>query len=82
MATPAERMKMMRMRRRTKGLREIRLFVPDTRLETVRREIAAEVRRLDPAVEADALRWIEAVSIFDDPESVDTVPAPDTRDDR
>jgi len=31
MANPAQRMKAMRERRRTKGLREVRLVVPDAR---------------------------------------------------
>jgi hypothetical protein len=69
MTAPAERMKAMRARRRAEGLREIRLLVPDTRLEWVRRRINEQVRALDPAVEEDALRWIEAVSEFDDPEA-------------
>lgn len=77
MAVPAERMKTMRARRRAKGLREIRLLVPDTRLESVRREIAEQVRRLDPAVEEDALRWIEAVSVFDNPDPNDGFPDPE-----
>jgi hypothetical protein len=73
-------MKAMRARRRAEGLREIRLLVPDTRLESVRREIAEQVRRLDPAVEEDALRWIESVSIFDNPEPDDGFPDPDVNE--
>jgi hypothetical protein len=65
MAEPAERMKMMRQRRRTRGLRELRLIVPDARSEEVRRRVAAAVARLNPESERDALRWIEAVSEFD-----------------
>jgi hypothetical protein len=65
-AEPAERMKKMRDRRRRQGLRELRLVVPDARSRTVRERIAAEVARLNPESERDALRWIEAVSEFDD----------------
>ena len=65
MAEPAERMKMMRARRRRQGLRELRLVVPDARSEDVRNRIAAQVAKLDPGSERDALLWIEAVSEFD-----------------
>jgi hypothetical protein len=65
MAAPAERMKMMRDRRRKRGLRELRLVVPDARSEAVRARIAEEVARLNPLDEQDALDWIEAVSEFD-----------------
>ncbi len=66
MAAPAERMKKMRDRRRARGLRELRLVVPDARLSLVRRRVAAAVARLDPDSERAALRWIEAVSEFDE----------------
>jgi len=59
---------MMRERRRRRGLRELRLVVPDSRLQSVRRRIAAEVARLVGASEDDALNWIEAVSEFDTPD--------------
>ena len=65
MAAPAERMKAMRERRRTRGLRELRLIVPDARSAEVRRRIAEQVARLDQEDEEQALRWIEAVSEFD-----------------
>jgi Protein of unknown function (DUF3018) len=65
MAEPAERMKMMRARRRGQGLRELRLVVPDARSEAVRGRIAAQVAKLNPNSERDALLWIEAVSEFD-----------------
>jgi hypothetical protein len=65
MAEPAERMKTMRERRRSRGLREIRMVVPDARSEAVRREIAEQVARLNPAHEEDAMAWIESVSEFD-----------------
>jgi antidote-toxin recognition MazE-like antitoxin len=65
MAEPAERMRMMRARRRRQGLRELRLVVPDARSEAVRKLIAAQVAKLNPDSEHDALLWIEAVSEFD-----------------
>ena len=65
MAPPAERMKMMRDRRRQQGLRELRLVVPDARSRTVRQRIAEQVARLRPESEQDAMAWIEAVSEFD-----------------
>ena len=58
-------MKMMRARRRGRGLRELRLVVPDARSEAVRKRIAAQVAKLSPDSEHDALLWIEAVSEFD-----------------
>jgi antidote-toxin recognition MazE-like antitoxin len=65
MAEPAERMKMMRARRRGQGMRELRLVVPDARSEAVRGRIAAQAAKLNPDSERDALLWIEAVSEFD-----------------
>ena len=65
--SPAERMRAMRLRRRGLAEREIRLTVPDARSDAVRARIADAVARLDPAGEADALAWIEAVSDFDAP---------------
>jgi hypothetical protein len=65
MADPAERMKTMRERRRSRGLRELRLVVPDARSAAVRREVAEQVARLNRAHEEDAMAWIEAVSEFD-----------------
>ena len=65
MAEPAERMKKMRERRQARGLRELRLIVPDARSAAVRRRVAEEVARLDPKHEREALEWIESVSEFD-----------------
>jgi hypothetical protein len=65
MADPAERMRMMRARRRRQGLREVRLVVPDARSESVRHRIKAQVAKLNPECEHDILLWIEAVSEFD-----------------
>jgi len=65
MALAAERMKAMRERRRARGLRELRLIVPDARSKAVRRRVAKEVAGLDRARELKVLAWIEAVSEFD-----------------
>jgi hypothetical protein len=65
MALAAERMKAMRERRRARGLRELRLIVPDARSKAVRRRVAKEVASLDRARELKVLGWIEAVSEFD-----------------
>jgi hypothetical protein len=65
MALPSERMKAMRERRRARGLRELRLIVPDARSKTVRRRIAREVARLDRTSELEAMDWIESVAEFD-----------------
>jgi hypothetical protein len=65
MAEASERMRAMRERRRAQGMRELRLIVPDARSPAVRRRIARQVSKLDPAAELEAMRWIEAVSEFD-----------------
>jgi hypothetical protein len=65
MALPAERMKAMRERRSARGLRELRLIVPDARSRAVRRRVAKEVASLDRSRELEALSWSEAVSVFD-----------------
>jgi hypothetical protein len=65
MALAAERMKAMRERRRARGLRELRLVVPDARSKAVRRRVAKEVAGLDRSRELEVLGWIEAVSEFD-----------------
>jgi len=62
----AERMKAMRERRRARGLKELRLVVPDPRSRTVRRRVARQVAALDRSRELEALKWIEAVAEFDD----------------
>ena len=66
MVEAAERMKAMRERRRERGLRELRLVVPDARSKVVRRRIAREVAALDRTRELEAMKWIEAVAEFDD----------------
>jgi antidote-toxin recognition MazE-like antitoxin len=65
MAHAAERMKAMRERRRARGLRELRLVIPDARSKAVRRRIAKQVAALDPSGESKAIRWNESVSEFD-----------------
>jgi hypothetical protein len=65
MTLVAERMKAMRQRRRVRGLRELRLVVPDARSKAVRRRVAKQVAGLDQSRELQALRWIEAVAEFD-----------------
>ena len=67
MASAAERMREMRSRRRAAGYREVRIQVLDARDPEVRRRIAEQVASLDPDHEEDAIRWIEAVSEFDEP---------------
>ena len=66
MLQAAERMKAMRERRRARGLKELRLVVPDPRSRTVRRRVARQVAALDRSRELEALKWIEAVAEFDD----------------
>ena len=65
MRAPAERMKTMRERRRERGLRELRLIVPDPRLGSVRKRVASGVAQLDSRQEDEILSWIESVSEFD-----------------
>ena len=65
MASAADRMKAMRARRRSEGLREVRLVVPDARAAVTRRRIADQVARLTAVSERAALDWIEQVSEFD-----------------
>ena len=66
MAQAAERMKAMRERRRQRGLRELRLVVPDARSKAVRRRVARQVAALDHLRELEALKWVEAVAEFDE----------------
>ena len=56
MALSAERMKAMRERRRARGLRELRLVVPDARSKAVRKRIAKQVAGLDRSLELAAMR--------------------------
>ena len=65
MALPAERMKAMRERRSLRGLREVRMVVPDARSKAVRGRVAKQVAGLNRSRELEALDWIEAVSVFD-----------------
>jgi hypothetical protein len=65
MTPPAERMRKLRRSRQARGLRELRIVVPDARRTITKRRIAAEIARLDSEAESEALEWIEAVSEFD-----------------
>lgn len=65
MSQTAERMKAMRERRRARGLRELRLVVPDARSKVVRKRVAKQVAGLDRASELEAMRWTESVAEFD-----------------
>lgn len=67
--TARERMQGWRNRQRSAGRREVRIVLPDARLALVHERVAASVANLDPQDEDDALRWIEAVSDFDDDSS-------------
>ena len=58
-------MRMMRERRQRQGRRELRLDVPDPRLRSVQKRVAAQVARLNRRNEDEALDWIEEVSEFD-----------------
>ena len=58
-------MKVMRERRRARGLRELRLVVPDARSKAVRRRVAKQVAGLDRSRELEAILWAESVSEFD-----------------
>ena len=65
-ASAAERMRALRERRRSRAEREIRITVPDARSQIVRTRVAQSVSGLDPALEAEALAWIEAVAELDE----------------
>ena len=68
MASPAQRMKEMRDRRRTRHLRELRFVLPDARSASVRRRVANQVARLDEDDEERSMNFIEAISSEDDSE--------------
>ncbi len=65
MTPTAERMKAMRERRRARGLRELRLIVPDARSKAVRKRVAKQVAGLDRSLELAAMQWMESISEFD-----------------
>ena len=60
----SDRMRAAPHRRRPDGTHETRLTMPDAGSSEVRARVA--VAGLDPVDEEDALRWIEAVSEFDE----------------
>ena len=68
MGGAAERMRLMRDRHRSMGLRELRLAIPDARATAVRQRIALQVAAISLQQEAAAMQWIEAVSEFDEPQ--------------
>ncbi len=51
------------------GKRQVRITLPNPRSEKVRRRVANSVARLNQSQEADALRWVESVSEFDERET-------------
>ena len=51
------------------GNRQVRMTLPNPRSEKVQRRVANSIARLNQSQEADALRWIEAVSEFDERET-------------
>jgi hypothetical protein len=55
----------------TRKVRGLRFRVLDARSQAVRHRIAAQVARLDPEDEREALAWNEAVSDFDSETSFD-----------
>ena len=55
----------MRERRRARGLRELRLIVPDARSKAVRKRVAKQVAGLDRSLELAAMQWMESISEFD-----------------
>jgi hypothetical protein len=66
MSEPAERMKLMRERRRAQHIRELRLVAPDARSRAVRQRVARQSAALNIGSEAAALAWIESVAEFDE----------------
>ena len=65
MTETSERMKAMRERRRARGLRALRLVLPDARSKAVRKRVSRQVAGLDPASESEAMKWAESVLQFD-----------------
>jgi hypothetical protein len=66
MSEPAERMKLMRARRRAQHIRELRLVVPDARSRAVRQRVAQQSAALNIGSETAGLAWIESVAEFDE----------------
>ena len=66
MTASAERIRAIRDRQRARGLRALRLVVPDARSPSVRQRVALQVAALNQGHEQEALNWIEAVSEFDE----------------
>ena len=68
-ASPAKRMRAVRLRCRAQDKREVRMILPDARSDDVRARVADSVARLDWTHESEALRWTEAISEFDESEA-------------
>ena len=51
------------------GNRQVRMTLSNPRSERVQRRVANSVARLNRSQEADALRWVESVSEFDERET-------------
>lgn len=56
------KMQAYRARLRSQGLRPVQIWVPDVHAPGFQAEIRRQIRRLDPAHEADALDFIAAVA--------------------
>jgi len=57
-----QRMQDYRLRLKKQGLRPVQIWVPDQRQAGFDREIKKQIRRLDPADEAEALDFIARVA--------------------
>ena len=60
--TAAHKMRDYRVRLREQGLKPVQIWVPDIHAPGFRAEIRRQIRRLDPADEADAIAFVEAVA--------------------
>ncbi len=65
--SPHQKMRNYRARLREQGLKPVQIWVPDVNAPGFRVEIRRQLRRLDPADEAEALAFISAVA--EDPSS-------------
>lgn len=61
-ASAAAKMRDYRARLREQGLRPVQIWVPDIHAPGFKAEIRRQIARLDPAHEADAPAFIEAVA--------------------
>lgn len=56
------KMQAYRARLRAQGLRPVQIWVPDVKAPAFRAQVRRQIRRLDPAHEAEALDFIAAVA--------------------